>query len=168
MFGWTITKLPVKHNINTAQYFTQTRARSLKSLLLYNLAVCGVVRLGVLALAMPKYCRRLGNGAWIKRSWSRWPTWLAEVSEDVVACHRSIVLQSAAEKALGVRPAVLRLTPGGWSLLTIKPHSELPLSSSRNVSETYLSNIICMSVFNKYRPVQSTWTIKSTPRDSRR
>lgn len=106
MFGWTITKLPVKHNINTAQYFTQTRARSLKSLLLYNLAVCGVVRLGVLALAMPKYCRRLGNGAWIKRSWSRWPTWLAEVSEDVVACHRSIVLQSAAEKALGVRPAL--------------------------------------------------------------
>lgn len=58
----------MKHIINTAQYLTQTLARSLKSLLLYNLAVCGVVRSGVLALAMPKYCCRLGNGAWIKGS----------------------------------------------------------------------------------------------------
>lgn len=96
----------------------------------YNLSGRGVVRWGVLALDTPNYYCRLGNGAGIQRSWSRWATWLADVSEDVVACHRSILLQSAVERSPGERPAPLHCTPGGWRVFTIIYYQPITLLST--------------------------------------
>lgn len=74
--------------INSAQ---QPHTRS-------NLSGCRVVRWGVLASDTPRYYRRLGNEAWPMRWWSRLAMWLAAVSEDVIACHRSILPRSQPRK----------------------------------------------------------------------
>lgn len=120
-----------------------------------NLSDCRVVRWGVLASDTPSYYRRLGNEAWPIRWWSRLAMWLAAVSEDVIACHRSILPRSELRKDQSAN-RLLHRTVADWARRLASAHQHGRNSLQLPVS-TFVSVIVWISVDLLVFLCMTTW-----------
>lgn len=114
-----------------------------------NLSGCRVVRWGVLASDTPTYYRRLGNGAWPTRWRSRLALWLAAVSEDVIACHRSILPRNEPRKDQAANRLPTR-TAADWARRLASAHHQhghCPLQLPVSTNCLNISGLNCSSSY---------------------